>query len=207
LLHKIQNSIDLEGLANHRGSSFGGFTTAQPSQIDFENNLAYKLIQHKAKGYKEIYIEDESRNIGRLNIPKPIFDNFQKGQLILLETPMEKRVEIIFDEYVTQALEKYKSKHGEQGREQWFGNAHANLERIQKRLGRERYAKIEHAFSDAFALQKASGALTQHKAWIEVLLKEYYDPMYDYQIAKSQMPILFRGSAEEILEKSQDLCQ
>ena len=199
LLHKIQNSIDLEGLANHRGSSFGGFTTAQPSQIDFENSLAYKLIQHKAKGYQKIYIEDESRNIGRINIPKPIFDNFQKGKLILLETPMAERVEITFEEYVTEALENYTTKYGEQGAEQWFFDAHSNLERIKKRLGTEKYTKINQAFTDSFKLQKESGELTQHKIWIEVLLREYYDPMYDYQIEKSQMTILFRGSAEEIL--------
>jgi len=199
LLHKIQNSIDLEGLANHRGSSFGGFTTAQPSQIDFENSLAYKLIQHHAKGYQEIYIEDESRNIGRINIPKPIFDNFQKGQLILLETPMKERVEIIFGEYVTEALENYITKYGEQGAEQWFSNAQSNLERIKKRLGTEKYSTLNQAFFEAFRLQKESGELIQHKEWIEVLLREYYDPMYDYQIEKSHIPVLFRGSAEEIL--------
>ena len=199
LLHQLQKSIDLEGLANHRGSSFGGFTTAQPSQIDFENSLAYALIQHQAKGYKEIYIEDESRNIGRVNIPKPIFDNFQKGQLILLETPMAERVEITFDEYVTQALKNYTTKYGKQGISQWFTDANHNLERIKKRLGRERHTKITQAFSDAFALQKVSGELKQHKEWIEILLQEYYDPMYDYQIEKREMPVLFRGSAEEIL--------
>ena len=199
LLHKIQNSIDLEGLANHRGSSFGGFTTAQPSQIDFENSLAYKLIQHKAKGYREIYIEDESRNIGCLHIPKPIFENFQKGQLILLETPMKERVEITFDEYVIEALKNYIIKYGEQGAEQWFSDASCNLERIKKRLGTERYSTINQAFTEAFRVQKVSGELTQHKGWIEVLLREYYDPMYDYQIEKSPIPILFRGSAEEIL--------
>jgi len=198
LLHKIQKSIDLEGLANHRGSSFGGFSTAQPSQIDFENRLAYALIQHQARGDSQIIIEDESRNIGRVNIPKPIFDNFQKGQLILLETPLAERVDITFDEYVVQALKNYKSNYGAYGEELWYKDAHAGLERIQKRLGRERYLKITQAFSDAFALQKVSGELTQHKAWIEILLVEYYDPMYDYQIEKREMPVLFRGSAEEI---------
>src|SRR5690554_7334628 len=39
VLAPMQQSIDLEGLANHRGSSFGKHVSAQPSQIDFENNL------------------------------------------------------------------------------------------------------------------------------------------------------------------------
>ena len=199
LLHQLQKSIDLEGLANHRGSSFGGFTTEQPSQINFENRLAYGLIQHQEKHYKELYIEDESRNIGRVNIPKPIFENFQKGKLILLETPMTERVEITFSEYITQALEKYSIKYAkEEGVEQWFNNLKSNLERIKKRLGTERYVKINQALSDAFTLQKESGKLVEHKVWIEMLLREYYDPMYDYQIEKRGMPILFKGSSQEI---------
>jgi tRNA 2-selenouridine synthase len=49
LLDKINNRIDLEGLANHRGSAFGNTTTPQPTQLNFENVLAVELIkkQHK----------------------------------------------------------------------------------------------------------------------------------------------------------------
>ena len=48
LLQKIQNIIDLEALANHKGSSFGRHITPQPTQIDFENALAYDLIEKLA---------------------------------------------------------------------------------------------------------------------------------------------------------------
>jgi len=201
LIHKLKNSIDLEGLANHRGSSFGGFTTPQPSQIDFENRLAYELIKHKSQKHKQLIIEDESRNIGQINIPKPIFDNFQKGQLIILETPISERVDITFDEYVTEALKTYRAEYGSYGTDQWFADANQGLERIKKRLGLENYLKISRVFAQAFSIQKASGELNQHKEWIEILLQKYYDPMYDYQIKKSQIPILFRGSTEEILER------
>jgi len=199
LIHQIENSIDLEGLANHRGSSFGEFTTAQPSQIDFENELAYGLIKHESLNKGVLIVEDESRNIGRINIPKPIFDNVQKGKLILLDTPMSVRVNITFDEYVIQALKNYKSVYGEKGVDQWFIDAKRNLMRIKKRLGTERYTSINQIFLDAFTLQESSGELTQHKEWIEILLREYYDPMYDYQIEKREMPIVFKGSASEIL--------
>ena len=200
LLHKLKNSIDLEGMANHRGSSFGGFTTPQPTQIDFENRVAYALIKHQAKGYKNIIIEDESRNIGHINIPKPIYDNLHKGKMILLETPLKERIDITFDEYVTQALVNYNIKYGDKGQEQWFNDANRGLERIKKRLGTERYKKINQAFIEAFSIQKESGKLTQHKEWIEILLQEYYDPMYDYQIEKSQMDIVFKGNTVEILD-------
>jgi tRNA 2-selenouridine synthase len=50
LLNKIANTIDLEKLANHRGSSFGRDILSQPTQIDFENSLAYALIQKLEAG-------------------------------------------------------------------------------------------------------------------------------------------------------------
>src|SRR5690606_38752546 len=40
VLRQLDNSIDLEAHAHHRGSSFGRHANAQPSQIDFENRLA-----------------------------------------------------------------------------------------------------------------------------------------------------------------------
>ncbi len=199
LIHQIEQSIDLEGLANHRGSSFGKFITPQPSQIDFEDALAYALIHHEARGHAHLVIEDESQNIGRVYIPKPVFDNFRKGKLILLHTPMAKRVEITFDEYVTHALADYEENYGADAAKQWFSDANAGIDRIQKRLGNERYSKIKTVFADAFLEQQHTGELTQHKTWIEILLREYYDPMYDYQIEKSEIPIVFDGNAEEIL--------
>ena len=199
LIHALKNSIDLEGLANHRGSSFGGFTTAQPAQIEFEDALGYALIKHEAKKHKHLVLEDESHNIGRIYIPKPLFEYLKKGKLIILNTPMDERVDIIFDEYVTYALQNYSSRYGVEGVEQWFNDANDALERIRKRIGYERYIKIKTAFAEAFVLQKETGETTMHKTWIEMLLRDYYDPMYDYQIAKSEIAIAFEGNYEEVL--------
>lgn len=64
--------IDLEGLANHRGSSFGGIGMgAQPSQEYFENLLAIELNNTNVNS--PIWLENESRAIGILNIPQPFF--------------------------------------------------------------------------------------------------------------------------------------
>jgi len=199
LLQELKNSIDLEGLANHRGSSFGGFTTAQPAQIDFEDALGYALIQHENEGHTHLVIEDESHNIGRIYIPNPTFTNLKNGQHVILTTPMSERVEIILDEYVTQALVHYTSLYGERGTQQWFDDANTALSRIQKRIGYERYSTIKTAFSEAFTLQQSTGEVTQHKAWLEMLLRDYYDPMYDYQIEKSEMSVAFKGNYEEVL--------
>ena len=49
IISLLNNGIDLEGLANHRGSAFGEFETPQPSPIDFENSLACNYVQIKNK--------------------------------------------------------------------------------------------------------------------------------------------------------------
>jgi len=200
LIHACANSIDLEGLANHRGSSFGGFTTEQPSQIDFEDALGYALIKFESKKYKHLIVEDESHNIGRIYIPKPIFNHLKKGELVILNTSMQERVDIIFDEYVTHAFKKYTLRYGDEGIQQWFEHANDALGRIKKRIGYERYIKIQTAFRDASLAQNETGQSTQHKTWIEMLLREYYDPMYDYQIEKSDTPIAFEGNYAEVLD-------
>ena len=200
LIYKLNNMIDLEGLANHRGSSFGRYTTPQPQQIDFEDQLAYKLIQHENEGHKQLVIEHESHNIGRVFIPKPVFENLQQGSLIILETPVEERVQITFDEYVVSALEQYKVHHGEDGEQVWFDDMSASLDRIKKRLGSERYHGLKAVLENAFRIQRVSGKLEAHKEWVQALLQEYYDPMYDYQIEKTPIPIIFRGNEASILE-------
>ena len=195
LLQELNNMIDLEGLARHRGSSFGKLANTQPSQIDFEDALYYKLIQHYHKGHKHLVIEHESHRIGDVYIPKPIFDNFTKGGLIILETPLAERVEITYDEYVVQALKAYEKKYAHKGSQRWFEDVNAGLDRIKKRLGSQEYLEIKAQFKKIYEADNSLG----HKVWIERLLTQYYDPMYDYQLQKSPLKILFRGKVQEVL--------
>ena len=203
LLNKLENSIDLEGLANHRGSSFGRFVTPQPTPINFENNLAYELIKKEDRGYKYIVVEDESRNVGANSIPKSIFENYREGaKRVILETDIDTRVEITYDEYVTRALTSYEEHYGtENALDMWFKDVHASLERIQKRLGLEIYKQMNELFLSAHNNSQPQ----KHKEWIKPLMQKYYDPMYDYQIAKNPSPIAFKGSKSEVLEFLQSL--
>lgn len=198
LLKKLGNAIDLEALANHRGSSFGAQLCPQPTQIDFENSLAYALIRHEAAGHSRLVIEDESRNVGRVYVPKPVFEHFHTGQFILLETPLEERIAITYDEYVVRALDIYRKAFGETGAQYWFDDLGRKLAKIRKRLGNERYARIKDLMAAAYAKQERNGGTEGHKTWITRLLREYYDPMYDYQLQKIDHAVIFRGSAEEI---------
>jgi len=94
--------IDLEGLARHKGSAFGALgELKQPGQEQFENLLASKLYQ-SAKILSEgnyIWLEDESRRIGNVNIPPGLWATMRKAPLCFLEIPFEARLEFIVAGY------------------------------------------------------------------------------------------------------------
>ena len=199
LLKRLRNAIDLEGLANHRGSSFGRDITPQPTLIDFENALAYALIQKLAQGFEHLIFEDEGKCVGKLYIPKTLVKHLSEAPLVVLETATEERIEITFDEYVAKAQEKYRAVYQIDYLKVWTEDMQEAMKRIRKRLGGERYKIVREIFGDALKEQQ-KGSLEGYKVWIAYLLSEYYDPMYDYQIEKNASRIRFRGSASEIEE-------
>ncbi len=94
LLHYLKDSgeqvIDLEGLANHKGSAFGGLgEDPQPSTEHFENLIGTQLIQLDL--HRRIWIEDESRNIGKCMLPIELYTQMKEGTLLFLDIPREKR--------------------------------------------------------------------------------------------------------------------
>jgi len=201
LLEQLDDAIDLEGLANHRGSSFGRFATPQPPQIGFENALSYAQIEHDEAGYNRLIIEDESRNIGQCYIPHEVFDIFQQGSVILLERSLEERIEITYDEYVIASQADYERHHANGTTPySWIEVMQHNLDRIRKRLGHENHRELSDMLQMAWEHQKRTGNPQEHKIWIRHLLERYYDPMYDYQIERKNERIVFRGSADEILD-------
>ncbi len=200
LLQNIKEMIDLEGLAKHRGSAFGGFIDPQPAQIDFENSLAYALIKKLHEGAKHLVFEDEGKHVGRVYLPKKFHEGIAKAGLIILETPLQERVEITFDEYVTQAQKNYsKSFEKERGLEAWAEMMIASINKIERRIGTKRHRELVDLFEEALCLQKEQNDLRLHKVWIGVLLEEYYDPMYDYQLRKKENDVLFRGDKDAVL--------
>ncbi len=201
LLKQIPEAIDLEGIARHRGSAFGRYAAPQPPQIAFENALAYAQIRHDAAGHRLLVIEDESRNIGQRYIPPEIFAEFQKGRVILLETPLEERIEITYDDYILYAQKEYDEAHARgEAPYDWYETMQHNFRRIRKRLGDERYRRFTQMLASAWEEQQRTGNPEGHKAWIRALLEEYYDPMYDYQISRKSERIVFRGDREAVLE-------
>jgi len=193
VIHQLENAIDLEGLAHHRGSAFGRHATPQPTQIDFENELAMTLMRFLETKPNHIVLEDEGRNIGSVNFSKEFFEAIKSGDRVVVNTPMAERVEITLDEYVIQAQHEYSNI------EAWSDFMNAAFLRIQKRMGGERYKRVKQAFDTALNEQVQMGSIELHKVWIEILLAEYYDPMYDYQMQKNEHNVCFSGSIKEVV--------
>ena len=95
--------IDLEGIAHHKGSAFGSLGQGeQPSQEMFENILALELSaanEDAEKNQSYIWLEDESRRIGLVNIPLVFWEQMHQSPLYFLEIPVEKRLEFIVLNY------------------------------------------------------------------------------------------------------------
>ncbi len=93
-----EQMIDLEGLAQHQGSSYGSMNKmVQPSQEQFENNLAGQLKGMDA--LREIWVEDESLTIGKLSIPKPFWNQMREAVMINIQTDLQTRVAFLTAEY------------------------------------------------------------------------------------------------------------
>ncbi|MEY2830568.1 MAG: tRNA 2-selenouridine(34) synthase MnmH, partial [Bacteroidota bacterium] len=98
LKNEMQNTIDLEGLAHHKGSAFGALNQPpQPTQEQFENNLAQKLLEIETE--KIIFLEDESQRIGTVNIPNLMLYQMRKAEVLYVDLPFDERLKHIIQGY------------------------------------------------------------------------------------------------------------
>ena len=163
LQQKGQPVIDLEGLAHHKGSAFGGIgMPEQPSQEMFENKLAEALYQYaEKKEVTPLWLEDESQRIGVLNIPHPLWHTIRKKPVFFIDIPFEERLAFIIEQYGSLDKEKLVSA----------------VIRIQKRLGPLETKNVlgflhEENIRDAFRI-----------------LLQYYDKTYDKALMGRENPL------------------
>ncbi|MGO4576366.1 tRNA 2-selenouridine(34) synthase MnmH [Cupriavidus sp. 2TAF22] len=193
-------AIDLEGHARHRGSSFGRRAVAQPTQIDFENGMAIDLLRRRAAGHPALVVEDEGRYIGRRTLPLPFYLAMQAAPLVWLEEPFEARVSRVLDDYVLGLSGEFMAAFGGQaGFAAYAARLREAMAAIAGRLGGVRYARLSALLDQALARQEGSGETDMHRAWIAVLLSQYYDPMYAYQREQRESRIVFRGARPAVL--------
>lgn len=201
VLQQLDNVLDLEGHANHRGSSFGKRATAQPAQIDFENGLAIDMLKKRARGIGQFVLEDEGRIVGSCTVPLGLYQGMQRYPLVWLEDAFDNRVERILRDYVTNLCAEFVAVHGEEdGRRLFAERMRQSMANIYKRLGGERFQRLSELLGQALDEQLRSGDVSLHRGWIEGLLKEYYDPMYAYQREAKAGRIEFAGDGVEVRE-------
>ena len=160
LLHEYalqgKQIIDLEGLACHKGSVFGGLGQVQPTQEQFENNLA--LIIHQLKSDEPTWIEDESRKVGKVIIPAGLWDQMRKAQIWFLEKTKQERIDALMQEYGSFATDDL---------------LHA-LQGIEKHLGLQRFLQAQQLLQNNDRLSFCS------------MLIDYYDQAYDRSLIRRQ---------------------
>lgn len=201
VLVPMQQTIDLEGLANHRGSSFGKHVSAQPSQIDFENNLAVVLLKKRHQGMQHFLLENESRAIGTCAVPLPLYKRMQTAPIVILETSLEDRVERVLRDYVIRLRVEFVQALGEeQGSAAYSEHLQQSLKNISKRLGGVNYQRLDEVMQTALEQQLKNDQVDAHRVWIQSLLEDYYDPMYHYQQQKSKERVCFAGGIKEVQE-------
>ena len=199
-LGRIRRSLDLEGLARHRGSSFGAMAESQPTPINFENRVAVRLLKLARENESSaVYIEGEGRLVGSLTVPDPLWANMQRSPALVLEAGMEERVEIGIADYVVDLLDRIlQQEPGEHGFGHFAERHRQSLHRIRRRLGPESYDDALVMLEAALAAHRDHGDLEGYRPFIRLLLERYYDPMYDYQLSRRQAEVLAKGDAGEL---------
>lgn len=101
-LHELaalgEQVIDLEKLAHHKGSAFGALgEEAQPTVEQFENDLYAIFAQIDPQ--RRVWLENESRGIGRVFMPQGFWEQFRQSPLIDLVLPFEERVDFLVKTY------------------------------------------------------------------------------------------------------------
>ena len=173
--------------------------TEQPTQISFELALGVKLLKHQHAGYQTLILEDEGRLIGRCALPLSLQAARQDADWIQLDASVDARVEHSYENYILQNLEDLNSENATCGFDHFATGLLDSLERIQKRLGGQRYVELRAIMQHALVAHER-GDPEAHKAWIRGLLTGYYDPMYEYQMNNRARPPVFRGTECEVTE-------
>lgn len=199
LLKQVPASVDLEGLAHHRGSTFGKRPGGQPAQIGFENALAVDLLRHEEfKSNMPVVLEDESLLIGRCALPEVLRNQMANAPLVIVEARFESRVEHSYNNYILNKLIEWQAFLGvEEGFAAFADDLRQSMSKVERRLGGVRHRAITELLEKAIR-QHEQGNPELHREWIGHLLEQYYDPMYQYQLSRKKGRLVMRGSFDEV---------
>lgn len=155
LSEKGYSVMDLEKMADHKGSFFGGLCEKKKqSQKRLESEIYEKISDEKTK---YVIVESESKRIGDIYLPEEVYSSILNGCHLLVDTSMENRVKIIMEDYASASKEELKSC----------------LDKVGRYISKERYEEYSNLLEEG-KLDKLS----------EILMEKYYDPLYDQSINK-----------------------
>jgi len=199
LINRLQSSIDLEGIARHRGSAFGSLFVDQPAQATWENQVAVNWIKLEAESDAPVVFESESQLIGRVALPHYFQNALRSAPVIELLTGDDERIENICHDYIGTTLAHYRNTGNEsQSLDGFEAFIRGCLQRIQKRLGGERFLRLDALLPLMTAELKEDKSLANTHEIVRTLLLEYYDPLYAHKMLGREDQVVFRGSADEI---------
>ncbi|MBU1566883.1 MAG: tRNA 2-selenouridine(34) synthase MnmH [Proteobacteria bacterium] len=169
ILQRLQPAIDLEDLAGHRSSLFGGLDRLPSNQRTFESRLAEKIT---TLGEEPYFIEGESRKIGRVFIPKPLAQAMKHAVLVNIHCSLETRIARIIEDYPV-------------ADEEMQQQIESILRSLKQKMGVEQ-------------VEKMCGLLQEGKLpeLVRILLLEYYDKRYGKSMSEYRFALDI--SAEDI---------
>jgi tRNA 2-selenouridine synthase len=175
ILHKLsmlgEQVVDLEGLANHKGSAFGWIgEEEQPTTQQFENEL-FEILRH-FDPKRRIWVENESKSIGRVYIPDGFWNKMKNAPLVHLEVSLEQRVNHLVSLYAAQEDRSSLAQ---------------SFTKIERRLGGKNLKAAVDAIEVGDYAEAARIALV------------YYDKTYDYNLENNRAPFINVLNADHLV--------
>jgi tRNA 2-selenouridine synthase len=158
IIRKLPFAIDLEDMAGHRSSVFGGIGIPQKSQKRLESLLLERI--EALAGAPYCVIEGESRKIGNLHIPPFLYRIMRESPAVYIDTPIERRIDIIYREYIAHCDVE---------------NIPAIVKKLAPKLGEKNTALLLGLYADG-----------DIREFIRIMLEKYYDPLYRHSIEKQE---------------------
>ena len=177
LLKKLPDHLDLEEFAGHRSSLFGAINKMPQTQKNFEALLAKKILE--LPNTRPVFIEGESRKVGKVFIPQSLAEAMKYGTLVLLQASFDTRIRRIVEEYKICD-------------EQTFLQTDSILQSMQKVLGKKKTEQLRQW------LRKG-----EFENIVHVLLEEYYDPRYQHAMRMNEYAL--KLSAEDLNSAAEKL--
>lgn len=153
--------LDLEDLAAHNGSAFGGLgKNQQPAQEDFEQTIREKMSRFNPE--LPVWVEYESNYLGKLQLTDELVRDMKQGKMIVVDIERQARIQRIIDSY---------SKHP-------IDELLAAVSKVKKKLSQKKYRRTRQSIRQQ-----------DFQSAVSVLIN-YYDKIYENGLKNTKYEIL-----------------